>query len=72
MTQDTLDRAVAQATGEDLNEIRRRGFNLADPGEVEFDPEPEDLLPEMIDWDQYDLDRNVAIVEQRQFRRSAA
>ena len=72
MTQDTLDRAVAQATGEDLNEIRRRGFNLVDPVEVDFDPEPEDLLPEMIDWDQYDLDRNVAIVEQRQFRRTAA
>lgn len=72
MTQDTLDRAVAHATGEDLNEIRRRGFNLANPVEVEFDPEPEDLLPEMIDWDQYDLDRNVAIIEQRQFRRSAA
>ena len=49
MTQDTLDRAVAHATGEDLKEIRRRGFNLVDPVEVDFDPETEDLLPEMID-----------------------
>jgi len=72
MTQDNLDRAVAHATGEDLQEIRRRGFQLADPVEVDFDPEPEDLLPEMIDWDQYDLDRNVALFEQRQFRRTAA
>ena len=72
MTQDTLNRAVAQATGEDLSEIRRLGFNLVDPFERDFDPELEDLHPETIDWDQYDLHRNVAVVDQRRFRRSAA
>lgn len=71
MTQDTLDRAVARATGEDLRKIRRLGFSLAGSQEFEFEPELEDCLPEMIDWDQYDLDRNVPVVEQRQYRRIA-
>jgi hypothetical protein len=32
-----LDREVAQATGEDLRTIRRRGFQLANPLIVRFD-----------------------------------
>lgn len=40
MTQCELDRAVAEATGENLRVIRQLGFTLADPVFVEHDPEP--------------------------------
>ncbi|HCS50409.1 MAG TPA: hypothetical protein DIW81_02260 [Planctomycetaceae bacterium] len=64
MTQQDLDTAVAVATGEDLHEIRRRGFNLTDPFAVDFDPEPNELPPNVIDWDEFDLLRNVSAFEQ--------
>jgi len=51
MTQHDLNSAVALVTGESLCEIRRRGFSIADPREVRFDPEPDQLIPQMIDWD---------------------
>ena len=57
MKQPQLERLVADATGEDLHEIRRRGFSLADPTEVNFDPEPNCLLPQTIDWDELDDQR---------------
>ena len=40
MTQMQLEQLVAEATGEDLNSVRQRGFSVADPDEVCFDPEP--------------------------------
>ena len=43
MTQTQLNELVAQATGEDLDEIQRRGFSIADPVEANFDPEPYNL-----------------------------
>ena len=52
MTQLQLDRAVAKATGESLGEIRHRGFSIADPTDVDFDPGPCILLPQFIDWDE--------------------
>jgi len=52
MTQRELDSAVATATGESLPEIRHRGFGIADPVEVHFDPEPSDVPPPWLDWDQ--------------------
>ena len=52
MMQPQLDRLVADATGEDLREIQRRGFVLADPTDVHFDPEPDCLLPQTVDWDE--------------------
>ncbi|MBB03348.1 MAG: hypothetical protein CMJ47_11925 [Planctomyces sp.] len=65
MTQQQLNRKVSAATGEDLYEIRRRGFSLADPLNVNFDPEPDDLPPSMIDWDEHDFhSRNVPLFEQ--------
>jgi len=64
MSQHDLDSAVADATGEDLREIRRRGFSIADPDEVCFDPEPDLMLPQVMHWDDYDLRRNVAYIEQ--------
>ena len=42
MTQAELERALVDATGESLTEIRRRGFSLVDAG-------PEPLT---IDWDE--------------------
>ncbi len=54
---DLID-AVAQKTGEDACEIRRRGFMLAGPEESGSDLDPECMLdlidlPEtgMVDWD---------------------
>ena len=39
MTQRQLEREVARATGETLSEVRHLGFSIADPDEVNFDPE---------------------------------
>ena len=57
MTQAALDRAVSAATGESLRTIRRRGFSIADPTEVAFDPEPSTPSsntqgPHIVDWDE--------------------
>lgn len=57
MSRNRLQRAVARATGETLREIRRRGFGPADPPEVDFDPEPNDLPPQVVDWDLLALER---------------
>lgn len=59
MTQQQIDRAVAKATGETLSEIRLRGFSIADPAEVAFDPEPDNLPPQYIDWDELESRRQV-------------
>ena len=64
MTQLELDCAVAEATGETLCEIRRLGFSIADPDEVNFDPEPDCRPPQVVDWDELDLTRNTAVVPQ--------
>ena len=63
MTQYELDSAVANATGDDVCEVRRFGFSLADPIHVNFDPEPDDLPPQVVDWDELDLSRSVAIFQ---------
>ena len=49
MTQCDLNEAVARATGEPLSVVDRCGFQLADPLDVHFDPEPR--RPLMFDWD---------------------
>ncbi len=51
MSQDQLDRAVSDATGESLRTIRRRGFSIIDPSVTDFDTEPNDLPAQVIDWD---------------------
>jgi len=61
MTQFDLDSAVACATGESLCEIRRRGFSIADPAEIRFDPEPDQLVPQMIDWNDFERRGNIPI-----------
>ena len=64
MTQKELDAAVATATGEDVSNIRSMGFSIADLLEVNFDPEPY-YPPQVVDWDQLALERNVAVFPQR-------
>jgi hypothetical protein len=72
MTQRELDRAVAYATGEDVGEIRRRGFSMLAPG-AEFDPEPLDLPPQTVDWDELDGERQAPFfAPERRGRRQAA
>ncbi|MCA9088803.1 MAG: hypothetical protein KDA90_09225 [Planctomycetaceae bacterium] len=64
MTRRELLIAVARATGEDLREIRRRGFSLADPDYVDFDPEPDQLPPQIIDWDDVEHRHQSSVFEQ--------
>ena len=71
MTQNELNQLVADATGEDIDEIQHRGFSLADPFDIDFDPEPHDLPPQIVDWDEVDLHRNVAVFAQPHLRRAA-
>ena len=62
MTQRELNRAVASATCESVATIERLGFGLADPDDVNFDPEPNERPPQLIDWDEIypaDLPRRV-------------
>jgi hypothetical protein len=70
MTQQQIEAAVCLATGEDLCEIQRLGFSLADPVDVDFDPEPYEA-PSVIDWDALDLTRQVALLPERPFQRIA-
>jgi hypothetical protein len=60
MTQQELESAVAEATGESLRTIRRRGFSIVDPSEGDFDPEPNILPFQVVDWDQADRQRRAA------------
>ena len=57
MTQTEIDSAVAAMTGETLCVVKQRGFGIADPPEVRFDPEPYDRPPLVLDWDEVDARR---------------
>ena len=57
MTQNDLNRAVARATGETVRTIAHRGFGIADPDIVAFDPEPSDFESKTVDWDALDAGR---------------
>jgi hypothetical protein len=48
MTQTEIDRAVAAVTGESRATVHDMGSGIADPLEVEFDPEPR--RPLVFDW----------------------
>ena len=63
MTQAELNQAVADATGESVSTIQRRGFSVFTPLQV-FNPDEndDDSLPSVVDWDALE----------RQQRRSAA
>lgn len=68
MTQKELDREVARLTGEEISTIRQFGFSIADPSNVEHDPEPFDFAydveAKIIDWDHFDAERRVPLVLQ--------
>ncbi len=55
MTQAELNRAVAKSTGETVSVIKHLGFNMADPDEVAFDPEPDE--DRYVDWDALQMER---------------
>jgi len=57
MTQNELNRGVAQSTGETVSEISRRGFLPIEDLERECDPP--------IDWDELEARRNVIFCPQR-------
>jgi hypothetical protein len=54
MTQCEIDRAVASVTGESPREISHLGFSLADCLERDFDPEPWERPPAVMNWDEFD------------------
>ena len=60
MNQSQLHHAVARATGETLDTIKRMGFSLADPETVRYDPEPSRRPPLVVDWDELDASRRAA------------
>lgn len=65
MSQRDLNRAVSKATGEDLSLIAGMGF-------VELTAVPIEREPHIMDWDDYDLEHNVAVIPQRRRRATAA
>lgn len=56
MTQSELNEAVADATGESLRTIRRRGFSVFTPLQAFNPDQDDDALPSVVDWDE--LERN--------------
>ena len=61
MTQAELEREVAEATGETLDTIRRRGFSLLDIY---------DRPPRVVNWDALD-ERRVSYLPQRRRAKAA-
>ena len=58
MTQRELYRQVASRTGEEMNTIHRLGFSVEEPDVLILDPEPNDVPPNIVDWDQLAAERN--------------
>ena len=58
MNQSELYRQVARRTGENLHTIHRIGFSIEEPSVQTMDPEPDDLPPNVVDWDQLAKSRN--------------
>lgn len=60
MTQHQLNRQIAAVTGESIRKIARMGFH---PLWIKpLDPDPEDLI---VDWDDLERQRNVALCAKR-------
>ncbi len=60
MTQEILNEAIAEATGEDVRTIDWLGFVPLTSGPVEFETE-ETRPPLMVDWDELELERYLAM-----------
>ena len=71
MRQETINEMVARATGEELSEIRRMGFSIADPGRANFDPEAVRRRPRSIDWDSVEYEHGRAVCMNRPRKRLA-
>ena len=58
MTQAELNEAVAEATGESVRTIRRRGFSVVTPLQV-VDPDEDDshIFPNLVYWDALERQR---------------
>ena len=67
MSQYEIDQAVAAATGESIGTIHDLGFGIADPLDVNYDPEPR--RPLVFDWDSMSPDRMAGLVS-RSFQRT--
>ena len=52
MTQNELNRAIVEATGETVSTIKRLGFLLDDPNAAADHFDPLDPGPAVIDWDE--------------------
>ena len=63
MTQAEMERELADVTGESLNTIRHRGFQLI---------EPLVLYPQTVDWDSLDQERVAVLPQRARNRRLAA
>jgi hypothetical protein len=57
MNQNDLNRSLSRATGESVRTIKRQGFSLLLPDIPGEETENVDLPPQVIDWDQLELDR---------------
>ena len=57
MNQNDLNRSLSRATGESVRTIKRLGFSLFDPAANSAEPDTIELPPQVIDWDQLELDR---------------
>lgn len=62
MTRRDLLSAVARATGEDIDTISLIGFTQLRRGPFERD------VPAVVDWDEVDAERGVAVLPQRSCR----
>lgn len=65
MSQHDLNCEISRATGESIGTIAGMGF-------VELRPIPFEREPLMMDWDDYDADRNVSVIPQRRCQHGAA
>jgi len=58
MTQWDLNRAVARATGESVSFVKHRGFLIDEPTGDADASDYADIKPQVIDWDQLDMERS--------------
>lgn len=57
MNQNDLNRSLSRATGESVRTIRRLGFSPFDPAAGDTDAECLEVPPQVVDWDQLELER---------------
>ena len=66
MTQRDLNRAIARATGEDIDVIGQMGFVELRGGPYERD------TPAVVDWDEVEAERGVSVLPHRVRRSSVS